>query len=794
MAWGEKYKALLRDRFNVLGTVKIYKDGYSGVVTTLIGAGSTPLRFEFCNESDNVMAPFKSSRVVLTVWSFNMFALADLCSAGNMYHKVEIFHGENLYWSGYIDPHQCTEQYGPVPYPVNIYCIDGLTLLKTIHFDDDGEYYNGRRMESQIILDILGKIGITSFYESCNIYEDRMADSVDDSPFDQTFIDVDIFKDMYCYEVLVELLKKFNATIRQSYGAFYITRPTEMIGDSVAGRYFTGATTKNSVTIVPDQFIHRTATHPLRTIRQVPGGMKMIQPQVKEVITKQDYGNKESWLDNYQFKSKSYNTVTNKFDNWESGGAVLVSSVAYLIPGETEGCVFLSQDTYPEHNRHIYQEFGHGAMVTSDEFMLEFEFLFYNSGTELEHVFFYIEIKDSVGTRWLKNYVGQWYEAIPLDDCEWSNNQQYILNEADSPPGMTQWMTFKRKIPGLPVNGPYTIKIFSPWAHDPWIYIAIKNIKFYCHSFAISQMSEKMMVWKKRGWFLRTFTSYERKQVPFYQFPSEPSIVTTRDYVATNPINGEEVELDNILGDVVNSDIENVLEQFAGALAIGTAQIRIDTITLTGTYGQCALLCNGVGRFAIWNASPTQTAADFVTNYAALWLPTGVVLTSSGAAVIFTGTTAGFEFYGETSVGYQSGTLDGTVVYTTPAYALFPSESWSRRGESDMKQLLQIMCDEIADQYSRPKQLIQMPIMDTAGQMAINLLGNIQDTINTLDGMVRVFVINRGDFDVRNRIWNLDLFEIGTKTIAEEEPGGGPYTADNMVVTVDSTEITVDSG
>ena len=113
-----------------------------------------------------------------------------------------------------------------------------------------------------------------------------------------------------------------------------------------------------------------------------------------------------------------------------------------------------------------------------------------------------------------------------------------------------------------------------------------------------------------------------------------------------------------------------------------------------------------------------------------------------------------------------------------------------------MKELLQIICDEMADQYSRPKQLIQMPIMDMSGQMAINLLGNIQDTINTLDGKARVFVINRGEFDVRNRIWNLDLFEIGTKTIVPEEPGepGETITADSTIVTVDSTIITVDDG
>ena len=89
-----------------------------------------------------------------------------------------------------------------------------------------------------------------------------------------------------------------------------------------------------------------------------------------------------------------------------------------------------------------------------------------------------------------------------------------------------------------------------------------------------------------------------------------------------------------------------------------------------------------------------------------------------------------------------------------------------------------------------------MPIADTSGQMAINLLGNIQDTKNTLDGEARCFVINRGWFDAYNRMWELDLFEIGTKTIVPEEPGepGETITADSTIVTVDSTIITVDDG
>ena len=84
-----------------------------------------------------------------------------------------------------------------------------------------------------------------------------------------------------------------------------------------------------------------------------------------------------------------------------------------------------------------------------------------------------------------------------------------------------------------------------------------------------------------------------------------------------------------------------------------------------------------------------------------------------------------------------------------------------------------------------------MPIWEPLdSSLSINILGNFQDTVNTYNGAVRVFSMNRGEFNVRNCEWNLDLFEIGTGAIVETETVS---TADSTVVTVDSTVITSDS-
>jgi len=77
---------------------------------------------------------------------------------------------------------------------------------------------------------------------------------------------------------------------------------------------------------------------------------------------------------------------------------------------------------------------------------------------------------------------------------------------------------------------------------------------------------------------------------------------------------------------------------------------QIDTITLTGTSGTANILCDAVTKLASFFNSLTDTAAGFVIEWAASYLPGGVVVTSSGADVIFTSDTAGIAFTGATTI------------------------------------------------------------------------------------------------------------------------------------------------
>lgn len=795
----ERWRIEFSDLQKVEWRISIDDPDHTGDYTLLKATGN-PLNISYDNESDDVFDPMRPSRATFEVYSETNFALLDLYSVEDMHYPVTIYCNEALFWSGYVETQNYAEVYEPVPYAVSITATDGLSILENILYADsiaynEGEetitYYNGHELESAIILDILGEIGFTQFKEYVNIYENDMLSTASDSPLDQIKIDRDIFKDYYCYDVLSEILKKYNAIIRQKDGVFCIYRPAEMLDATVYGRWFTGDTTKTAITLNPDQFIKRTATHPSVRRIQVPGGRLMITAPAKKVSSYQDYGNRQSWLDNYDFDSDSWDGAD--FQYWTKSASSLLFHIGQVVPGEKNGVYLYNRNTYPDLLYYIYQSFGTEAIIsTYDVFNFEFDFMTRNDEIVAKTgVKFYVRIKCDNSNYWL----------VEKDDveCEWQNTAGLITVETDAPLGFSSWTTWRRSITGLPAAGSYTIYIYnSDFADD--VRVAIKNVRFYSTSDEILVKTRK-----HKGPFAKT-AEWWLMNNPFGKDPSAKLVqvsrldleeVTESEYHVYNGIVGNVREYSYILGDVVDTNMDNTISQCKGALGVmaRTNGYRVDTIVLTGSSGSCDITVGGLSDTAIFASDLTTTASNFVSDNVLAYDAIGITLTSSGSHLIFTSKVSGADFEGDTSVVNTSGNLYGNITYTTPAYteSMEPSNLWSHRGESSYKPLLHHIADEIASEYSKPRQLIQMPIKETAQGVQIDVIGNFQDDVNTSGGKTRVFVMNRGEFDVRKRKWEIDLHEIGTRTAEAEEGSEGSTTADSTTVTADNGLITVDT-
>jgi len=110
----------------------------------------------------------------------------------------------------------------------------------------------------------------------------------------------------------------------------------------------------------------------------------------------------------------------------------------------------------------------------------------------------------------------------------------------------------------------------------------------------------------------------------------------------------------------------SILEEEGNPISGTTAAVaQVDTVTLTGTSGTGVIRGSaGIRKDVVWNTSLTQTAADFVTDHANAYAAYGITVTSSGADIIFTAATAGWDFKHPYFLN-QSGTLEGTTVNTT---------------------------------------------------------------------------------------------------------------------------------
>jgi len=102
--------------------------------------------------------------------------------------------------------------------------------------------------------------------------------------------------------------------------------------------------------------------------------------------------------------------------------------------------------------------------------------------------------------------------------------------------------------------------------------------------------------------------------------------------------------------------------------AAPTPQSQIDTITLTGTNGSANITsAGGLTEQIIFITDLPTTAISFVTAHSADYLAQGIVLTSSGANLIFTGQTS--TPFTHPVITNMSGDLTGTVANTQAAPA-----------------------------------------------------------------------------------------------------------------------------
>jgi len=623
MAWGTKYRCEFADKAGLIWKWDFEWDGGSG--ETAMTASGDPATYEpLANADDLFENPVRGTKATLRVMATSSFQYVDFYTLEDLEVRVSIYYGSTLYFRGYVLPMSYSEPYNDFPYEVTITAICGLGALKNIKYDNAGTPYTGRKYESQILLDILAKIGATQFTEIINIYEDNMDDDTGDSPLDQEKIDVSIFDDMYCYEVLEKLLNKWNALIRQRGGEFFIYRPTEM-ADTTYYRTFTAATTKSGSSISSVAKLLR-STSATADLRDHNGGAMMLIPPAKKLTLTLDYGHKESWFSKWDFLPEDFDGATDTMDGWDkiNSADLNMLHISELLVNEKQGLAINTVDPYDPAG--ISQIRTLAIYSTIDKFVLSFEFGWFNdsgSGVTASNILvqitcgaYYLSEVDDTTAEWTLTPTS--ISILPVD----------VLGSATVPDGWAGWFEYIREVVGIPQNGDIEVKVMAQIYGD--VYNCYKYMKFYCSSFAARQYQKSAsgkLIRRERQ------SAESVKWNELYGLIYKPVEVMLKEYIITNALNGIEKADDYLNGDVSDTGIDNILNQFAGSLSRSLA-------------------------------TRTKVAAKFVTDWAATYLVGGVVVTSDGEDIIFTSNTPGVAFTGATTITDKSGDLDGSVANT----------------------------------------------------------------------------------------------------------------------------------
>lgn len=774
MAWATKYRCEFIDNGGLVWKWDFQWDGYSGDVIDMQGTGD-PGMYEALSDTDDILDnPIKGTQVKLKVYAEENLDYEDFFTVKDMEVKCLIYAGSNLFFSGYVQSRTYSEPYDGAPYWVEITAICGLALLKNHKYDDSGSTYYGHEFISAIIMDdILDKIDYNKFHEIINIYDSDINSAVGDSPLDQILLDRIRFADMSCYEVLSYILMSFNAVIRQAEGVFYIYRPLELRHGTSYCRTYTTSTLKSDSTI--DVVIYIDSTGTATELHSHNGGVKMLLIPAKKIILHQDLGYKESWLKNYKFDSidldLSYGLIPTHWEptNITSG---CIYPVSKYDPSSKGGIAIGPYNTYPALSKYIAQEIGDNAIVAAGDVMiLEFEYQWFNFEASAKAPQFYFSV------------VAGLYSLDEKDGsyAEWVTPATNMSIRESVDPGSSGWQSWKRIISSLDVNGPITVTLYCLDNTDD-ISIGIKNIHLTVVSDSISiKKTYKRNYGNPRKRYSSWRFDYQREYTDIAE-------VVQKDIKVTNSIEGDEIERDYIIGDVLNSDvnINNITEQFSGATVRAVKQYRVDEITLTGTSGRARVTVNRINATAVWATDLTATAALFVTTYATLYDAANITLTSSGATLIFTSQVLGMEYEGDSAVLNLEGDLDGTVAYTTAGRGsvLYPTTEWARRGVSEATGLLKIIAAEVAEQRSRVRQFLSLPVWDMYSgdtDPHISPIGIYIDPINYISPpgtLARQFAFLRGYYDMLNRHWDIDIVELVDNTVPDGDPSSLTATAD----------------
>ena len=307
------YNITFEDYYGQANILRIRKLGYVGPSTQIKMSGN-PIQIKYDTPTDNLLDPINGSAMTIELIPSTTFQFKDLYTSNNRDYRVEHLIGGSVNWVGFLLPEQYDAAYKIAPYPNKFVAADQLGFLKSLkwdhNFDTTIQYGLAVPTILQALEWIFEKTNIElNMREGLNVYERAFNKTVADSPLDQAYFHGIAYEGLTYYEVLEDILKKFQAILKQREGEWFIFRPTEAIKGDFTTRLWTTSFipsvfhfnyTSNTLTNI---IVPTTAANvgPADLVRIANMGNQWNRPAWRKYILKQDYGTVQNILLNGAF-------------------------------------------------------------------------------------------------------------------------------------------------------------------------------------------------------------------------------------------------------------------------------------------------------------------------------------------------------------------------------------------------------------------------------------------------------------------------------------------------------------
>lgn len=367
--------------------IKLYLEAYAGEPVTREGSGNI-LEMQWGAEGKQLPLVYGAAAQV-RFWAEDEFEFTDLFTSNSRDVYIEIYINTVLFWVGYIEPDKWDEPLITAPYEVGFTAYDGLGLLKDEDFLTDAkEIYTGEATQLEILQLILSKTGLNLPLLTAINYRPHDA-ATDADPLTQSKIDLEAYTELSCYDVLEQLF--LNNRIQQRGAKWSIINNTLLAATSISCYKYTAAGEADGTTSI----------NPRLTgfwLENEPA-MQLV-PAMKQVLIKQEYGYKNTLLENADFS---------KFDgeDFEGWTAVNVNPKQLVYDSDGNKFVYLKQQEYirpwqgADFTKYIVSQ-GIRINAASDILNIKFGYALLNSGGSggAAHMFWGLTLEGDNGTNY----------------------------------------------------------------------------------------------------------------------------------------------------------------------------------------------------------------------------------------------------------------------------------------------------------------------------------------------------------------------------------------------------------